>query len=371
MNSLNQIKIREFHINQFPTDRIFISLNESFHRELFSMINIKNYENLNKSTFKQWKNRRHFIPLWVIIKLQETSPYSIEDFERNIIAYKGPSTSAVIDNPCLPLLEDERLLRAVAHLLGDGFVGGGFGSKLPQGKQHSEFRNFAPELLDSFHRDLSVFGNVPVTKNYQHGSLVIPNSIGYILCHLYRIKFDTFNSRVPEVFFNLPKELVAQFLRAFADDEAHVFDSSIEYYSCNKDLLQDVLSLMNSHFPEIKTSGIKANIKAGRNTKYSFSVYSKSQELYLNHIGFDHNQKTKDLTFNLSRNKNRKYNKNSRDIILDLLANNTLSAKELSRITNITHVQVLAYLKELKEQRKVKIIEKVHWANRWTSKLSQ
>lgn len=378
-----KIEIREFHINQFPVDRIFVYLDENFHKEVFLKIKQYKFKQFNKlffdnrlnwSTFKKWKKRKtnlkiriknHFIPLWFIIRLSEIFPeFSINEFEKNIVTYKGPSCSAIIKNPNLPLKEDERLLKITAHLLGDGSVGGGFGSKLPDGKQHSEYRNFTRELLDKFQKDLSVFGEVSTTKNYKHGSLIIPNSIGYILQHIYNIKFDTFNSRVPKPIFNLSRKLVASFLMAFGDDEGHVYDSSIDYYSNNKELLNDILALMNNAFPEIKTSAIKTNIAAGKNTKYFFTIYNGSQKTYLDLIGFDHPQKGEDLLFNITRSGKR--NKNPKGDILKLLQNDDMTAKQISRVIGIRHSSVLEHLVELKNKEKVKIVKKEHWANIWT-----
>lgn len=366
---------RVFHINQFPTDRIFIYLDNNFHQKLFARIKRYKFkefnrlffcDKLNRFTFKLWRSRKHFIPLWFIVKLSEKFPeFSIQEFENNVTAYKGPSTSAIIKEPNLPLIEDFRLLKIVAHFLGDGSIGGGFGSKLPKGAQHSEYRNFNYGLLDSFQKDLSVFGDVPTTKNYNHGSVIIPNVIGYVLKHIYSINFDTFNSRIPEVLFSLPRELVASFLRAFGDDEGHVYDSSIDYYSNNKKLLMDILTLVNNIFPEIKTSTIKLNTKAGKNIKYYFTIYSDSQELYLNLIGFDHKQKEEDLIFNIRRKKNISYNKNPKQKILDLLKKNNLTAKQISRLLIIRHSTVLEYLNELKSLGGVEVHKKERYSNIW------
>lgn len=371
-----KIEYREFHVNQLPVDRIFASLEENFHKKLFDSIKKHKFKEFNKlyfdnklnwSTFKQWKSRKHFIPLWFIVKLSELlSEFSIQKFESNIIGLKGPSSSAIIKNPLLPLKEDKRLLKITAHLLGDGSVGGGFGSKLPNGRQHSEYRNFTPELLDSFEKDLLVFGEIPSTKNYRHGHLIIPNSIGYILGHIYNIKFDTFNSRIPQDLFYLPREIVASFLRAFGDDEGHVYDSSIDYYSCNKELITDVLHLMNKTFPEINTSDIKMNTKAGKNTKYHITIYKDSLETYANLVGFDHNQKIEDLMFNINRTGRRNHNPKGK--ILDLLKNEHFTAKQISRIIGIRHSSVLEHLCELKASGKVIIIKKEHWTNYWAMK---
>lgn len=383
-----KIEIREFHINQFPVDRIFVSLEENFHKKLFDRIKKYKFKEFNKlhfdnklnwSTFKQWKKRKtdlkiriklHFIPLWFILKLSEIFPeFSIEDFEKHIVAMKGPSSSSIIYNPNLPLPEDNRLLKIIAHLLGDGHVDGAFGSRLSKGKSHSEYRNYNPVMLDSFEKDLQVFGQVKLSKDYEHGHVIVPNLIGYILEHIYKIKFDCHNSKVPESLFELVKELVASFLRAFGDDEGHVYDSSIDYYSTNKELLSGILFLMNNKFPDIKTSEIKinSNIKKDHHSiKYYFTIYNNSQKEYLKLIGFDHKQKEEDLIFNISRKGIRNYK--PKEMILELLRNNTLTAKQISRIIGIRHSSILEHLSELKNLGKVIVVKKEHWTNFWTMK---
>ncbi|MBU1946340.1 MAG: ArsR family transcriptional regulator [Nanoarchaeota archaeon] len=367
------MNIRKFHINELPQDRIFVYLEEEFRKKIFQNVNENRFKEFNRlffdnelnwPTLKQWKYGKHFIPLWFIVKFSEKIPeVSIEKFEKHIIAMKGPSVSNVIENPNLPLPEDERLIKIIGHFLGDGHVSGGFGSGLPKGKSHSEYRNFSLLLLDSFENDLQVFGKITLSKDYKHGHIVVPNLIGYILEHLYGIKFDCFNSRVPKILFDLPRELVAAFLRAFGDDEGHVFDSSIEYYSCNQFLLTDILNLINTTFPEIKTSNIKSNSKAGKNVKYSFTIYNGSQKVYLDLIGFDHPQKREDLMFNLQRN--RKKSNNAKQEILDLLRKQDLTAKQISRLVGFRHSNALLHLRRLKDQGKVEIVRKEHWANVW------
>ncbi|MBI2656354.1 ArsR family transcriptional regulator [Candidatus Woesearchaeota archaeon] len=383
-----KIEIIEFHINQFPSDRVHIYLDEDFHKKVFSKIRQYKFKQFNKlffenklnwSTFKLWKRRgtdlkirikNHFIPLWFILKLSEIFPeFSIEEFEKNIFAMKGPSSSSIIYNPNLPLREDGRLLKIIAHFLGDGHVDGAFGSNLSKGKSHSEYRNYNPIMLDSFEKDLQTFGQVKISKDYRHGHIIVPNLIGYILEHIYKIKFDCHNSRVPETLFLLPRELIASFLRAFCDDEGHVYDSSVEYYSTNKELLQDTLRLMNMGFPEIETSKVKTNSsrkKYKHSMKYYFTIYNNSQKEYLNLIGFDHQQKREDLIFNITRKGLR--NKNPKGKILELLKNDILTAKQISRMMGIRHSSVLEHLSELKKLGKVKIVKKEHWTNFWAIK---
>src|SRR3989344_5186933 len=207
--------MRKFHINKFPQDRIYILLDEKFHKKLFWFIK-RNFRfkefnkiyfrnKLNWNNYKQWKrrlaksNKTHkvrFIPLWFIVNMSKNfkDNFPIPEIENHIIALHGPSSSSVIWKPNLPLIEERRLLKILAHLIGDGHVGGGFGTKLPRGKSSSQYRNFDRGLLDQFSKDLQVFGKVKTTINYERGELFIPNSLGYIIEHIYKVNTDTFNS---------------------------------------------------------------------------------------------------------------------------------------------------------------------------------
>lgn len=334
---------RKFHITDLPEDRLFFLLKEDFHRNLFKFISEYNFSDLNSRffngklnihTFRQWKYRKHFIPLWFLVKLNQEfgQQLSLNEIESNIEAYKGPSTSAIIKNPKFPIVEDHRLMKLIGHFLGDGHINGAFGTNLPKGKSHSEYRNFSNELLDSFNYDLQLFREVPTSTDYNHGHVIVPNSIGYILKHIYKISFGTFGSELPKEIFKLDKKVIKGFLRSFGDDEAHVFDSSIEFYSANRKLINDIFSLTRIKYPGLKLSNIKIN-DSGKNPKYSFSILSESLEDYHNSIGFDCPKKREDLLFNVNRIKNYKKfrtNKDTPNIILNLL-NKEHSAKELSR----------------------------------------
>ncbi len=372
-------KLREFHITDLPDDRIFVLLEEKFHKEFFNFIrkhkfkefNLKYFNNrLNVHTFKQWKNKKHFTPLWFVVKIHQkfSDIFPLYQIESNIKAYRGPSASTIIKNPALPLVEDSRLLKILAHTLGDGHISGAFGTNLPKGKSHSEYRNFSKELLDSFRKDLTAFGKVNSAIDYNHGHVIIPNLIGYILKHIYQINFDTFNSRLPTEIYSLNEKIVASFLRSFADDEAHVFDSSIEFYSANKDLLEDILTLIKLRFPQIRISTIKINNSVGKNPKYSFSILNQSLNYYNNLIGFDCPKKTKDLLFAIERRKRWHTFRKTQDtqsMILKSLQEEEKTAKELSRELFVRHSFILTLLNRLKEKNLVTIVGKQKTANLW------
>ena len=124
------------------------------------------------------------------------------------------------------------------------------------------------------------------------------------------------------------------------------------------------LHLMNKAFPEIKTSDIKINTKAGKNIKYHITIYNVSQELYFKLIGFDHKLKKEDLIFGINRLGQR--NHKPKEKILELLKNEQLTAKQISRIIGVRHSSVLEHLSELRKLGKVKIVKKEHWTNYWS-----
>lgn len=373
------MRLRKFHIDQFPQDRIFVLFDENYHKELFTMIRKKyGFVKLNKlffnrklnySTYKRWrrgktilKNRVkiNFIPLWFVIKLFKffsEEIYSIKEMEKHIVAYKGPSTSTPIRNPNLPLVEDERLIRIVTHILCDGYVGGGAGTGSPQGKSSSGYRNFELSLLNQFQRDLSVFGEIESSKNYKKGYILFPNAIRYIFEEIYNIDFGTFSGRLPKDFWNLDKKLVREVIKAFGDDESHVYDEHIDFYSVNRNFLLDLKSLIQKYFPSIKVSNIKINIKS-KNPKYYFYVLAESRKQFADEINFHHKEKIKDLKFNIERCE-RKIHKGlnvTKNEILAILHENPSTAKEISRKLYIAHGTVLEHLNDLKRDKKVKII---------------
>ena len=385
--------LRKIHIGDLPKDRIFILLNKRFHNYFFSVIskqgfsgfNEKVFDNLlNHSTFKQWKRREikvkervkvRFLPLWFLIKVSENFPneFSTRILENNIIAYKGPSSSKIIINPKFPLIEDKRMLKILAHLIGDGYVSGAFGTNLSKGKSHSEYRNFSSILLESFRSDLSVFGEIDLQVNYEHGHVVVPNSIGYILQHFYKIKFDTFNSRLPKSLFRLDKDLIASFIRAFADDEAHVYDSSIEFYSANKNLLEDIKEIIKLTFPSFSLSSVKINSSNMINPKFSFSILSNSFEVYFNVIGFDCPKKIDRMKYSIERRvfyKKYRVNKDNKSLIIKLLKGKSLTSYVIARKLFISHSHSIKVLRSLKKEGLVEdYMKTTHGAFLWRLKL--
>ena len=267
------------------------------------------------------------------------------------------------------------MLKVLAHMLGDGHISGAFGTKLAKGKSHSEYRNFSNDLLDSFVQDIQVFGQIKLSIDYKHGHVIVPNSIGYILTHIYGIKFDTFSSRIPESLFTLDKKEISGFIKAFFDDEGHVYDSSIEVYSGNKNIIKGLKALIRSKFPTFKISKIKTNLKTRGKQKYSFSILSESLSDYQNQINFDCVKKRKSLEFAIKRRRNwdeKRKTKDTPHLILNILNNKGSTAKDMSREIFVRHSHILDILNKLEKENHVIRTRKTYngawiWTLKWNS----
>jgi hypothetical protein len=312
--------------------------------------------------------------LWYILQINQNFKklFPLTEIEKNIISYKGPSTSKIFSNPIFPLKEDTRMLKVLAHMLGDGHVSGAFGTKLVKGKSHSEYRNFSTSLLDSFAKDLGIFGKIKLSIDYQHGHVIVPNLVGYLLTKFYKIQFDTFNSRIPKQIFSLNKNLIAAFIRAFADDEAHVYDSSIEFYSANLLLIKDLHQLILKAFPKFSLSSIKTNSSSKKNPKYSFLILKDSLEDYMKYIGFDCPKKINRINYSIKRRKiYQKYriNKNCSKLLLNHLKLKSNIPYALAERLMISHHYTLKLLRNLEKENKVQKKKKTtHGAWVWEIK---
>ena len=124
-----------------------------------------------------------------------------------------------------------------------------------------------------------------------------------------RIYYNVENSNLVNLFnwyflvVNKPREIdfvKSKLRRQLSSDEAHVYEAHIDFYSANKYLLIDLMRLIQLKFPEIKISSLKINNNS-KNPKYYFYVMGESKEYFLNLIGFGHEQKHKELVFNIER----------------------------------------------------------------------
>jgi hypothetical protein len=241
-------------LKYLPKNIIFVLLTDECRERLkyaiknsFGTIrNISRILNMNENYFSRWLNGDRYIPLNILIQLHSLSKkkgFDI-DFENYIKEYRL-SRGGTVKNPKFPINE-VALANVYMHLIGDGYV-----SK----KQVPEYHNSDKGVREEFKEAVRCFGEVSITE--KEDSIYIPTLIAEILKHRYKIDvFGSHDAKIPQIFFDFPKEIIASGIRAFADDEAAVSDTNIRFYSSNRSLLKQLRELIICKFSKDIKNGI-------------------------------------------------------------------------------------------------------------------
>lgn len=344
--------MRSIHLSDLPSNLVFIYFEDEFRKHFLEKAKrtFGTFEKLGEfvgytatGIMESFRVENRFTKLSTIIKLANflykngNPDFDMNKIEKKIIAYRGIGTSLIIKNPNFPLKENEKMIRILFHLLGDGY-GGKYGGGKPF------YRNYCQELLDEFEEDLRVFGRVPFIR--RETSVEIPSVIGYILKHIYKINFESHKSHIPQSFFTFRRELIAQGIKAFADDEANVDDCRIKIFSCNTKLLSGIKNLMFEKFPGLSVPKAMSIIQS-RNTRlqdkwytgYHFSILSPGIKSYYDLIGFTHPAKSQALERIIER-RSREWQRRNKNItkllILRSIKNKHNTVKEISWEVGVT-----------------------------------
>jgi hypothetical protein len=318
------MRIKYYHIEDFPRDKIRILLDKEFKKEFWKVLKsvigsdekiakIVKYPRSVITKMRLGKNSRgttYFMPLWMVIKFSKIlvkkgyKQFSLRNIEKHIIAYKTNSASSIITNPNLPLPEDERLIRIFTHLVGDGYGGGIYeNSKKQKHYESPNYTNINKELANEFIEDLKVFGDAPYNKKEKWNcfKIILPWSIKYILEHIYKVKISASKGRFPRRFFNLPKKLIYQIIKAFCDDEGTIQDNGISVSSFNKRQLEDLRKFMIlAGFNEKFITKVKLSSK----NCYTLKFYGPNFILFGKEIRLTHPEKQAILDFQINRHLN-------------------------------------------------------------------
>jgi len=333
---------RVFHITDFP-QRLSILLKKDF-REKFIDLCIENtggkrklgeYLGIKKlHTINRWRKAScdrgngwvtpQFMPLSRLLILQKlvSDEISIEDIEKNIEAIKARGPGNLIKNPNLPLVEDERIVRIIVHLIGDGFA---------KSTNTQFYRNTDENLKKEFMEDLEVFGQVEARE--KDTFVFFPICITHILKKIYNVDFMSKSSRIPKFIFQAPESFISSAIRAFADDEGCVSDNGITLYSCNKPLLDDFKKLIKENFPTF-TIVTEYSRERHNTVEHSFIINQKSLGDFNRLIGSSHSRKREDISFYLhkrKRNWNHRYRGKTKILILKSLLDSPKTTKKLAK----------------------------------------
>ena len=194
---------KEFHIWDFPEGKVKVTLGDGFRLAFFKALKIEiggayelsRFFRYNRSTFSNWRLGKEYIWLPMLLKMsdflvkKDYNFFNKYEVEKNITSIKsvGMYNRNAIANPSLPLLEDERLVKILGHLLADGYEG----EIKNNCNKRGSYCNSDKELIKDFIESLNVFGEVPVRINKRKDKDAIlvffPSIISYIIKKIYNI----------------------------------------------------------------------------------------------------------------------------------------------------------------------------------------
>lgn len=319
---------RKFHLNQLPSDLIYINLEPDFCEKFFSTVlnvyGVEHFAEIAKvcpKTIEKWaKNCRSqesppFVRLDAVVSLLDRlseNPergLSKEDLELNVQGLRGYRGSGILWDPKFPIRENRALVRLVVHLIGDGYL-----PKLQGTARTPAYTNGNNFLRKQFHAILGeIFGNViECSRSYEDTSgksrsyIAFSKWMGYVIRHWYPdAEFDELSGRLPKAFFELPFMLKAEIVRTFGDDDGHVGAHSIRFTSGGATILEQIRKLiMELMESSLALEECKSLVKSLGEVKpfrswFILDVYRPLFAWYVKYIGFTHPDRAERLEFQL------------------------------------------------------------------------
>jgi len=370
---------RKIHLWEFPDDKIFVQLEDSFRKQLFEEIldktgniwRLSKYLNIGYTTTKhiidglRYRNKDKLNEqvhcrlnllkriAWMHSELYDEKPTAIKsEIEKNIYSYRAFSGTQITE-PKLPIEASPELFRIIGHIIADGTWSKG---------SSAHYINTSKELIDAFEEDLhSVFGKVEthyyVAPNGHTPYLIFPTAIIHILMRKYGVKFSGVNG-FPQVINRIPTKHKAYFLQALFDDEGFVHDSNVQICGLDRGLLDGVKRILYKDF-DIKTGDIAYyqdyHRSDGSISKVAyFHILADGVPAYASRIGFQHPKKNDRLNLLLAIKKRGMRNflshEEVKERVIAELKNGPKTAPELAIKLILTARNLRSHLYALEEE---------------------
>lgn len=356
---------REFHIWDFPEDKISVTLRDEFRLAFFkalkievgSILKLSKFFKYNPGSFSEWKLGNRYILLSMLLEMsdflvkKDYNNFNKYEIEKNIISLKsiGMFNRNTIINPSLPLREDEYLIKILGHLLADGYEG----EIINNCNKRGSYCNSNKQLIEDFIKSLKTFGEVPIKINERKdkNSIIVffPSVISYIIKKVYNINtLKTKFSRVPKSVFQLNSSLKKAFLSAIIDDEFTIYDSYIKVVMANKSLVLDLkklfydLGFKNAVFYETKRGYFYLQISDIKKIANTFTL----QKL----------ENIEKLKYAVFRTKTKRKHGEIKNNILNLLSIKHFSIKELSQRLGVHYGTMRRHFAQLKTKNLISVI---------------
>jgi len=354
------MKIKKFHLKDFPSERIRVLFknNTRFLDENInyfgSLQKLADFLSISPQVISGWRKFNLFIPLEYIRKIVDKRKLNWSEIEGNVIAYKGPNSSLIVQNPKLPIVESPELFAIISHLIGDGSVNK---NNIPI------YTNSNKNLIENFKRLIKyVFGDAEgrVYKS-QSGAYQFRTSrvIADLIKSFYNINFDSLTAKFPVSVFRLPEEYSCAVIRAIVDDEGMVGDNRIPIKMNNKHLMMQIRKML------IKILGKRAITRLRCYKDGSCEVCIKSSHLktFERKIKLIHPRKRNNLSYAIKKAeyrdiKHRGDRWETKSIILKLLSTESLTISDLAKRLFIDKNNIISHVKDLEGK---SLIEKVKY----------
>ncbi len=365
-------------ISGFPEDKIYVLLDKDYRKELIessmNKLKVKSYFELslwinknskakfNGGDIKYWiegqrldertgKIHPKFIPLWLVLKLVKVCNFNISQLDTRVLSYRSGGKGLIINSPILPIKVTPELDSIIIHLFGDGAAG----DFTPSYTQKNKYG------VDNFIKKLeNCFGEFEQSRYFTQSKhqVKFPKAITDILSKYYSIQsYHTHESKIPPLILSHSKSHKLASILSFIIDEGCIRDV-ITLYSSNLQLLAGVRNLVLDC--NYKCSAIKEypgriyysfNLSNNNLDKIEKDIEQLSKEFLTCGLSF----KKKEFDFILKRTKvkNPKDNKITRQLILELLQKQSLSARDISRLLGYAYCTVIHTLEKLFEEKKV------------------
>ncbi len=299
------------------------------------------------------------IPLWAAIEmskfLSDDSPDNkiMRQLEANLESYTTQGRGILI-KARFPIKLTPELVSIVFHLCGDGHLAG-------KG-DYSHYRQVNLQGLNNFSKKLhNCFGNFE-TSIAENSKIIIPKAISNSLKAYFRLNTCYWGvARISEEIKKLPKDFLLAGLTAFIIDEGHIGET-IEIYSSNKELLQDIREIINKlgyigYGPKIKKQPRGTHYRVYISLKSAAKLYENIQELKKQFptCGLAHKEHLlAKIVERQKRNLKKRPDGETQNRILSLLSDTNLNSLELRTKLHICGSTLREHLAKLEAQNKIK-----------------
>lgn len=355
------------HINVKIKPEFLNQINNKIKSTYGSKQNLYDFLDLNES-WDTFRNKLkpcfpNFIELSFLIQVCESVKISKYKLEKNILAYKTRRGNNYIHDPVLPVKKHPLIPMIISHNIGDGTVINPK-NRIP----YFGYRQFNSEQkLLYISRIESVFGKT----NYAHNYLKLnkstrsysPTAISKILFNISKTDEKGFLSetaRIPTWIFAENWKYQLAFLLGIIIDEGHVDSTLIIIRMKNKEIIKDIGKICSN-------LNYEHSIKSGKNKIYCLYILRSAIPTFL--ADYDEfinefpcaqiGRKEFEIKSILNRKREITRIPGNSDKILNMLAGNEMSTKQIAKRLNMTRQGVRYHIKSLEKQEKIRLVKVV------------